>query len=78
MYWTKSTGMDELETLLEEVVEQNQAYYTQMLDLAHVTAVRWAGRTTRRGRARSTAGRQSRKPLSAITLILRKPAAMAA
>lgn len=35
---TTNTGMDKLETLLDDVVERNQAYYTELIDLAHVTA----------------------------------------
>lgn len=32
------TGMDKLEALLDDVVERNQAYYTELIDLAQVTA----------------------------------------
>ena len=32
------TGLDKLNTLLDDVVERNQAYYTSMLNLAQVTA----------------------------------------
>ncbi len=32
------TGMDKLESLLDDVVDRNQAYYTEMVDLAQVTA----------------------------------------
>lgn len=32
------TGEDKLEKLLDDVVERNQAYYTSLIDLAHVTA----------------------------------------
>lgn len=32
------TGMDKLEALLDDVVARNQAYYTEMIDLAQVTA----------------------------------------
>lgn len=32
------TGADKLERLLDDVVERNRAYYTEMIDLAHVTA----------------------------------------
>ncbi len=32
------TGMDKLESLLDDVVARNQAYYTEMVDLAQVTA----------------------------------------
>lgn len=35
---TTGTGADKLEKLLDNVVERNQAYYTKMVDLAHVTA----------------------------------------
>lgn len=33
-----NTGMDKLEKLLDDVVARNQVYYTEMIDLAHVTA----------------------------------------
>lgn len=33
-----NTGMDKLEALLDDVVERNQAYYTELIDLAGVTA----------------------------------------
>ncbi|MCI8915636.1 MAG: hypothetical protein HFF26_03075 [Oscillospiraceae bacterium] len=33
-----NTGADELDRLLADVVERNQAYYTEMVDLAQVTA----------------------------------------
>lgn len=33
-----NTGADKLDKLLDDVVERNQAYYTEMIDLAHVTA----------------------------------------
>ena len=29
-----NTGMDKLEALLDDVVERNQAYYTELIDLA--------------------------------------------
>jgi len=32
------TGMDKLESLLDDVVDRNQRYYTEMVGLAHVTA----------------------------------------
>ncbi len=32
------TGEDKLEKLLGDVVDRNQAYYTELIDLAHVTA----------------------------------------
>lgn len=32
------TGADKLEKLLDDVVERNQQYYTELVDLAHVTA----------------------------------------
>ncbi len=32
------TGMDKLESLLDDVVDRNQRYYTEMVDLAQVTA----------------------------------------
>ena len=35
---TTGTGMEKLDALLDDVVERNQAYYTEMIDLAHVTA----------------------------------------
>lgn len=35
---TTDTGMDHLEQLLDDVVERNQAYYTELVDLAGVTA----------------------------------------
>lgn len=35
---TTNTGADKLERLLDDVVERNQAYYTEMVDLAKVTA----------------------------------------
>lgn len=35
---TTNTGADKLEKLLDDVVERNQKYYTEMIDLAHVTA----------------------------------------
>lgn len=35
---TTNTGADKLDKLLDDVVERNQAYYTEMVDLAHVTA----------------------------------------
>ena len=35
---TTDTGMDHLERLLDDVVERNQAYYTELVDLAGVTA----------------------------------------
>lgn len=35
---TTDTGADKMEKLLDDVVERNQAYYTEMIDLAHVTA----------------------------------------
>lgn len=35
---TADTGMDKLEKLLDDVVARNQAYYTSVIDLAHVTA----------------------------------------
>lgn len=35
---TTNTGSDKLEKLLDDVVERNQAYYVEMVDLAHVTA----------------------------------------
>lgn len=35
---TTDTGADKLEKLLDDVVERNQAYYTSVIDLAHVTA----------------------------------------
>ena len=35
---TTDTGMDHLEQLLDNVVERNQAYYTELVDLAGVTA----------------------------------------
>lgn len=35
---TTNTGADKLEKLLDDVVERNQAYYTELIDLAHVTA----------------------------------------
>lgn len=35
---TTNTGADKLEKLLDDVVDRNQAYYTEMIDLAHVTA----------------------------------------
>lgn len=35
---TTSTGADKLDKLLEDVVERNQAYYTELIDLAQVTA----------------------------------------
>lgn len=33
-----NTGADKLDKLLDDVVERNQRYYTEMIDLAHVTA----------------------------------------
>lgn len=33
-----NTGMDKLDALLDDVVERNQAYYTDLIDLAQVTA----------------------------------------
>lgn len=38
---TTNTGMDKLEALLDDVVSRNQAYYTELIDLAHVTAPEW-------------------------------------
>ena len=38
---TTNTGMDKLEALLDDVVSRNQAYYTEFIDLAHVTAPEW-------------------------------------
>lgn len=35
---TTNTGADKLDKLLDDVVERNQAYYTEMVDLTHVTA----------------------------------------
>lgn len=35
---TTNTGADKLEKLLDDVVDRNQKYYTEMIDLAHVTA----------------------------------------
>lgn len=35
---TTNTGAGKLEKLLDDVVERNQAYYTEMIDLARVTA----------------------------------------
>lgn len=35
---TTNTGADKLDKLLDDVVERNQAYYKEMIDLAHVTA----------------------------------------
>lgn len=35
---TTNTGADKLDKLLDDVVERNQAYYTEMVDLAQVTA----------------------------------------
>lgn len=35
---TTNTGMDHLEQLLDDVVERNQAYYTELVDLVGVTA----------------------------------------
>lgn len=35
---TTNTGMDQLEKLMDDVVERNQQYYTEMIDIAHVTA----------------------------------------
>lgn len=35
---TTNTGSEKLEKLLDDVVERNQAYYTEMVDLAQVTA----------------------------------------
>lgn len=35
---TTGTGADKLEKLLDDVVERNQAYYTELVDLADVTA----------------------------------------
>lgn len=35
---TTNTGADKLNKLLDDVVERNQAYYTELVDLAHVTA----------------------------------------
>lgn len=32
------TGEDMLDKLLDDIVEQNQAYYTKLIDIAHVTA----------------------------------------
>lgn len=34
---TTGTGMEKLESLLDDVVERNQAYYNSMIDLAQVT-----------------------------------------
>lgn len=34
---TTNTGADKLNKLLDDVVERNQAYYAEMVDLAHVT-----------------------------------------
>ena len=34
---TTNTGADKLDKLLDDVVNRNQAYYTEMIDLAHVT-----------------------------------------
>lgn len=35
---TTGTGADKLNKLLDDVVERNQKYYTELIDLAHVTA----------------------------------------
>lgn len=35
---TTNTGADKLDKLLDDVVERNQAYYTEMVDLAQATA----------------------------------------